>query len=50
MGAEMVDREKAEGQNAAFERCRNDGADGARDDTDDDVGGAHKHIDSFVER
>jgi len=50
MGAEMVDREKAEGQNAAFERCRNDGADGARDDADNNVGSAHKHRDSFVER
>jgi hypothetical protein len=49
MSAEMVDREKAEGQDAAFERCRNDGADGARDDADDNVGSAHKHPDSFGE-
>jgi hypothetical protein len=49
MGAEMVDREKAEGQNAAFKRRRNDGADGARDDTDNNVGSAHKHTDSFGE-
>jgi tRNA threonylcarbamoyladenosine biosynthesis protein TsaE len=45
----MVDREETQGQNAAFVDCRNDGADGARDDADDDVGGTHKHLDSFVE-
>lgn len=50
MAAQMVDREKAEGQDTALVRCREDGADGARDDADENVGGAHKHIDSFVER
>ncbi len=50
MVAEMTDGEKAEGQNAAFERRRKDGADGTRDDTDNHVRGAHKHFVSFVER
>jgi len=49
MTAEMADGEKAKGQNAAFERRRENGADGARDDTDNNVGDAHKHLDSFVE-
>ena len=49
MVAQVVDREETEGQNAAFVGCREDSADGARDDADDDVGGAHKHFDSFVE-
>jgi tRNA threonylcarbamoyladenosine biosynthesis protein TsaE len=49
MAAEMFDGEKPEGQDAAFKCCRKDGADGACDDTDEDVGGAHKHIDSFGE-
>jgi hypothetical protein len=46
----MVDREKAEGQDNAPKRRRNDGADGARDDTDNNVGSAHKHYVSFGER
>jgi hypothetical protein len=50
VAAQVVDREEAEGKNAAFVCCREDSADGARDDTDYDVGGAHKHLDSFVER
>jgi hypothetical protein len=49
MTAEMADREEPQGQDTAFERCRKDGADGARDDTDDDVASAHKHLDSFGE-
>lgn len=48
--AEMVDGEKPEGQDAAFEGRREDGADGAGDDADNDVRSAHKHLDSFVER
>lgn len=48
--AEMIDREEPERQNAAFEERRQDGADGAGDDADNDVRTAHKHLDSFVER
>ena len=46
----MIDGEETEGQDAAFKCCRENGADGAGDDTDDNVGRTHKHLDSFVER
>jgi len=48
--AEVIDGEEPEGQDAALEGRRKDGADGARDDADHDVRSAHKHLDSFVER
>ncbi len=37
VAAKMIDREEPEGQDAAFKCCRKDGADGARDDANDDV-------------
>ncbi len=49
MVAEMTDGEESQGQDTAFKRGRKDGADGACDDTDDDVASAHKHLDSFGE-
>lgn len=50
VAAQVVDREETERQDAAFVGCREDSADGACDGSDNDVGGAHKHPDSFVER
>lgn len=49
VSTQVVDREESEGQDAAFKCCRQDGADGARDDADDDVRSAHKHLVSFGE-